>query len=254
MTLHRPICIALTLAMLAACQRDEQPAVSETPPEAAAEPVAEVVPEDVPVQEPSPSEDYSAVPDFAWTLPDDAARVLGTANIYLAGQTAAPVGEPPRGTLPPAIDLGSAATIQFPVIEGGLSCAAGPPTDGPDGAQCVSESSDIEATNGFSASRSSNRTLYLVGVFPVAPDPEKEVEAGVAPETDTELRITPKANQVFLIGDGKTADGQLQTFVKPEGATTLYLGFADGSGFQGGPYAYEDNYGHLRYTFELDPK
>ena len=253
MSVHRSVCIAVAVGLLAACQRAPEPvAATETADQPATS--AAVTTDDVPVQEPSPGEDYSLVPDFAWTLPDDAARVTGTANIYLAGQKVDPPEDSGLGVLPSAIDMSAATTIQFPVIEGGLSCAGGPPADGPDGAQCVSSSSDINPANGFSGSKSSNRTLFLVGVFPVAPNPEVTVESRVEPETDTELRVAPLANQVFLIGDGKTADGQLQTFVKPEGATTLFLGFADGYSFSGDPGAYDDNNGHLRYSYTLDPK
>ena len=257
MTLHRPICIALSIAMLAACQSSETPtAVDATAAAAPAEPApaAAAAPADMPVQEPAPDEvDFSVVPDFAWTLPDDAARVLGSANVYLAGKTEQPEDHG-LGTLPPSIDMANAATIRFDVIEGLVGCAGEAPAYPADGGQCAATSSDVSASNGYSASKSGNRTMYLVGVFPVAPDAATAVEAYVAPESDGEARIAPLANQVFLIGDGKTADGALQSFVKPDGATTLYLGFADAYGFQGEPSTYSDNQGHLRYSYTLDPK
>jgi len=254
MRLHRTLMLSLSVAALAACQKSEEAAPAE--PVAEAAPAAVSADEEMPVQEPSAEEMAATDPmrEFAWTLSEDAASVDARANIYLAGQASAPADDPDLGLLPVAIELGAASTIQFPVIEGLLGCAGGAPVDGPDGGQCVSPSSDITAKNGYSGSKSSNRSLFLVGVFPVSPDPAKEVEAGVAPETDTETRIAPQPNQVFLIGDGKAADGQLQTFVKPEGASTLYLGFADAGGFYGEPGAYEDNVGYLRYTHTLDPK
>ncbi|MBK6728601.1 MAG: hypothetical protein IPG63_15485 [Xanthomonadales bacterium] len=250
MRLHRTLMLSLSIAALLACDRQEETERPVAVPEAA--PPAE----EMPVQEPAPDEMAAADPlvHHKWTLSDDAARVDARANIYLAGQAEAPAADPGQGMLPVAINLATATTIQFPVIEGLLGCAGGEPVDGPDGGQCVSPSTDITAKNGYSGSKSSNRSLFLVGVFPVDPKPEVEVEAGVAPETDSEARIAPKANQVFVIGDGKTADGQLQSFVKPEGATTLYLGFADAGGFYGEPGAYEDNVGYLRYTYSLDPK
>lgn len=254
MRLHRTLILSLSIAALVACQKQDEAAPAEPVAEAAP---AEAAPAEVmPVQEPAPDEMAAADPlvNYKWTLSDDAARIDAKANIYLAGQKVDPVDDPYGGVLPSAIDMSNATTIQFPVIEGLLGCAGGEPVDGPDGGQCVSASTDITAKNGYSGSKSSNRSLFLVGVFPVDPKPEVEVEAGVAPETDTETRIAPKANQVFLIGDGKTADGQLQTFVKPEGATTLFLGFADASGFYGEPTAYDDNVGYLRFTHSLDPK
>ena len=257
MSLHRSLCLAVSIALLAACQPAEPPPAPEaSDAQADADAAAATAPaaEGMPVQEPSPDEiDFSLVPDFAWTLGDDAARVLGTASIYLAGKTELPEDHG-LGTLPPSIDMAQATTIRFDVVEGLVGCAGDAPAYGPDGGQCAATSTDVSASNGYSASKASNRTMYLVGVFPVAPDAAKEVEAYVAPETDTETRVAPNANQVFLIGDGKTADGSLQTFVKHEGATTLYLGFADAYAFQGEPSTYTDNQGHLRYSYTLDPK
>jgi hypothetical protein len=255
MRLHRTLILSLSIAALLACQKQDEAAPAESVAESA--PAETAAPaEEMPVQEPSPDEMAAADPlvDYKWTLSEDAARIDARANIYLAGQTEVPGGDVSQGVLPVAIDMSQETTIQFPVVEGLLSCAGGAPSDGPDGGQCVSAATDIAASHGFSASKSSNRSLFLVGVFPVSPNPETEVEAGVAPEADTESTIAPKANQVFLIGDGKTADGALQTFVKPEGATTLYLGFADGYGFSGSPAAYDDNTGYLRFTHSLDPK
>jgi hypothetical protein len=248
MRLRHALMLCLSIAALAACQKEDAATTAEPSAEASepADPAADAMP----VQEPAPD----ALAHFPWTLPEDATRVDARTNIYLAGLAAAPANDPGQGQLPVAIDVGQATTIQFPTIEGLLGCAGGQPGDGPDGGQCVSATTNISAMNGYSASKSTNRSLFLVGVFPVAPNPETAVEAGIAPETDTESRVSPLANQVFLIGDGKTADGQLQTFVKPEGATTLYLGFADGFGFSGAPGAYDDNTGYLRVSATLDPQ
>ena len=255
MVLHRCLFIVATCVALAACQRAEEsvPADSVAPaPEPVAAPENEVA---MPVQEPMPGEegDVDPLADFAWTLPADATTVDARANIYLAGQAVDPVDTPSQGVLPTAITLAEAGSIRFDVVEGKVGCA-GSLSNGADGGDCVDPSTNVSASNGYSAMRSSNRSLFLAGVFPVAPDAAVEVEAGVAPEADTSERIEPKANQVFLIGDGRTVDGALQTFVKPQGATTLFVGFADAFGFVGAPDAYDDNVGRLRVAYTLDPK
>src|SRR5262249_39942824 len=58
-------------------------------------------------------------------------------------------------------------------------------------------------------------------------------------------------NQTFFIGDGLTGtgSGSVQVFHVPDGATRLYLGFADAFFFQGDPGYYDDNTGSLTATF-----
>lgn len=64
--------------------------------------------------------------------------------------------------------------------------------------------------------------------------------------------LSPLLNQVFFIGDGLTGDGTgaRQTFIAPNLATTLYLGFADAPGYSGVPGAYVDNSGSLDVTID----
>lgn len=50
--------------------------------------------------------------------------------------------------------------------------------------------------------------------------------------------LAPGLGQLFFIGDGAG-----KTFTAPTGATRLFLGIADGFGFNGAPGAYEDNDG-----------
>jgi hypothetical protein len=247
MKLHRGVGIAIAALACAACQPatdsgTDRSAETQTP-------VAEAMPDES--SAPEPAADPMA--DFAWTLPDHATEIDGRANIYLAGQAAdAAAADPAIGLAPPAIEMTDAGSIRFDLVEGRVGCA-GSLSNGPDGGDCVSAETRVDASNGFSASTSTNRSLFLVGVFPVMPDPAVEVEVGVAPESDSALLIEPKANQVFLIGDGRTADGALQVFVKPAGASRLYLGFADAFGFFGAPGAYDDNVGRLRLGYTLNP-
>lgn len=258
MTLHRFVLIVATSIALSACQRAEEsvPVAEDIAPSAQAQAQDAMADANGAMSEQEQvqgeAEDVDPLANFAWTLPDSATGVDARANIYLAGQNVDPIDTPSLGVLPTAITLGDVDSIRFDTIEGQVGCA-GALSNGPDGGDCVSTTTDISASNGYSAMRSSNRSMFLVGVFPVVPDAGVEVEAGVAPESDTSERIEPKPNQVFLIGDGKTADGKVQTFVKPEGATSLFVGFADGYGFVGAPDAYGDNIGRLRIAFTLDP-
>ena len=57
--------------------------------------------------------------------------------------------------------------------------------------------------------------------------------------------FSPTLAQVFFIGNGRTAEGTLQRFIVPKGATRLFLGFADAYGFTGPPGYYGDNSGFV---------
>lgn len=225
----------IATSLLSACGSEPAPS---------AEPIA-TAPIAAPA-EPEPPTDpvLAAVPDFKWSLPEDALRVDARMSVYLAGQ-ASPPADPLYGMLPLALPVEGASAFEFPTIEGRIGCASAI-EHGPDGGTCVSAESDITPANGFSGMRSRNRTMFLVGVFAQNPDPAQVPETLTAPEQDLELEVRPVLNQVFLIGDGRTQDQQLQRVMVPEGADTLYLGFADAAGFFGDPGYYEDNVGYLR--------
>lgn len=76
----------------------------------------------------------------------------------------------------------------------------------------------------------------LVGVFttgapPSGPAPAP-LDSGVSFKT-----LSPGLSQIFWIGDGRTGTGTglRQKFVVPAGATSLYLGVVDGSGWYNNP-------------------
>jgi hypothetical protein len=76
----------------------------------------------------------------------------------------------------------------------------------------------------------------LVGVFttgapPVDPAPA-QLDSGVSFKT-----LSPGIAQIFWIGDGRTGTGTgaRQKFTVPAGATSLYLGVIDGSGWYNNP-------------------
>lgn len=64
----------------------------------------------------------------------------------------------------------------------------------------------------------------LVGIFLGAPDIGSTVRANFLSAAEAASVQQPLVSQPFLIGDGKTSEGILRTFVVPPGATRLYLG------------------------------
>jgi hypothetical protein len=80
--------------------------------------------------------------------------------------------------------------------------------------------------------------------------------------TENFTTLSPELNQTFYVGDGLTGTGSgtVQQFNVPVGATTLYLGFADGNtmginsnqyNYHGNPGYYSDNSGSLQATFSI---
>lgn len=57
--------------------------------------------------------------------------------------------------------------------------------------------------------------------------------------------LSPGLGQIFFIGDGFNSVPKAQRFVAPAGATRLFLGVADGWGFDGVPGYYDDNDGYF---------
>ena len=185
--------------------------------------------------------------------------VDAAANIYAAGDadtSAFTFG----GVLPVAIDVLGSTQVLFSSVTAGPP-VTGSPTGGAtcifdglassgDGNTCVSATSNIAAANGYSSFYLEGRTMPLVGLF--VGDTKGATPTGLTSNFDTEnakLSFTPELQQVFLIGDGKSDGGVMQTFAVPTGARTLYLGFADASGFWGQPGFYWDNYGGLSVSY-----
>jgi hypothetical protein len=184
----------------------------------------------------------------------------GTAVIYLAGRsdvTIPPIDKSDpafpiscRGelteTLPLQFAISPNATMTFSAT-GKINFFGGESVDGfdPDGSDTPS---DINALGGISAYTGPQGSL--VGVFldnanpaqVAAPDAIDFSDKGVGAKF---AKLTPKLGQVFFIGDGltDTGKGQAQQFVAPTGATRLFIGFADASGFSGEPGCYGDNKG-----------
>ena len=60
-------------------------------------------------------------------------------------------------------------------------------------------------------------------------------------------------DQTFFIGDGLTGNGvgAAQQFIVPDGATRLFLGYADGNNYSGAPGQYQDNSGSVTASFQV---
>jgi hypothetical protein len=139
-------------------------------------------------------------------------------------------------TLAPDVGLHDCAKLGFGA-SGKVSYAGGTPTgnnpDG-DGAYSMQNYGD-----GISAPKNV-RVNALVGVFL---DDDSPTGQTTPPQLDFGdgldfQRLEPGLGQIFFIGNGRTSDtntgdydGDEQAFVVPHGATRLYLGTVDGSGW-----------------------
>lgn len=164
--------------------------------------------------------------------------VSAQANVFGAGGSTGPYG----GGAPPALVLlppGSGRVLTFSVTGSALSCcgtALPHDADGGPGLQTYI----LSSTSPISGVRHHSRNIFLLGVLlddapPAGPapvalryyDPTESVPvAGAlssqAPTSSTALR------QSFYVGDGRGAAGVVQRIAIPDGATRLFLGFADG--------------------------
>jgi hypothetical protein len=152
--------------------------------------------------------------------------------------------------LPPSISLSDGGFLTFQVT-GLVSYNGGGNFYGPDGGQYLGAHTNMDSYGGISGIRHDSRTFFLVGVFLNNQEP-----AGAAPPildftNDSFAAVSPVLNQMFFIGDGLTGTGtgSEQRFYVPEGATRLFLGFADGIDFTGLPGTYDDDIGSLTAVY-----
>jgi hypothetical protein len=153
------------------------------------------------------------------------------------------------GVLPAAITLApGGGSLVFSHVRGLIGCTHGSHYDA-DGGPCAGGHTRLTAAGVVSGITAEERSLFLTGVFlggtpgPVPSGLDFSKSAlGMAFEN-----LAPQLGQSFFIGDGltDTGKGSPQHFTIPAGATTLYLGFADGFGFRGAPDSYGDNTGSV---------
>lgn len=188
--------------------------------------------------------------------------VLSTANIYAAGRDAPPApGSGGGGTLPPVVELpsGSARVVTFPTVTGrATTSTAYSDYYGPNGDEIGP--SDVRSFEGIAGIVHRANHLFLVGVFltdeePSNPAPERlnftdpnqlqvETDAVQVPRGQEFGELALEIGQVFFVGDGKG-----HTFVVPDEATRLFLGFADARLNVGCPGYYGNNAG--KFTVEV---
>jgi hypothetical protein len=161
--------------------------------------------------------------------------VPGTGNPWLAGMPdgASASGDTAPGQSPARVPLAIAGgrQIRFTAATGmtgyadGVSCPAeGCPYPG----LCHSAENGIGGVCWGMAS-------CLTGVFLSDAQPDLTEAPATLDFNSDQLRgfatLAPGLKQVFYIGDGRTADQTLQVFTAPAGATRLFLGSADGTGW-----------------------
>jgi len=230
-----------------------QPAEGTQPvqPTEAAQP-AQPPAEQLPIPPDKDMPDHSLTTDAKLALGTEATVMIDSrSDIFSSGLAKADGAR--QGVLPSTITLApGGGIVSFPKVIGKASCN-GPDGVGADGGGCAGGYTDLQPANKLSGMIHHERTMFLVGVF-LGPKPSAK-----APKTldfsDKALgtkfdKLEPQLGQVFFIGDGHPGDpgGATHDFVVPNGATRLFLGYADGFGFQGTPGAYGDNKGGLAVT------
>jgi hypothetical protein len=143
--------------------------------------------------------------------------------------------------------------VSFPSVKGNVGACDGCVLETPDGGSKSFNATGITAFDGIAGVTFSGRSLFVVGVFvgddqPTQPD-DAVVDLSKAADAKSQK---PDLGEPFFIGDGRTANGDEQEVVVPDGATKLYLGFADGYGFAGAPGAYGDNQGTVHIEVTVD--
>lgn len=175
-----------------------------------------------------------------------ALTVPATANIFGSGEAPLPPPAPAGGgggTDPVAYSLPpNAGVVTFSGGSGSVTCCGDfstPPYNGPAGGTPLSPGgTDIPSTGSISGVLS-NRQMFLAGVFL-----DDDSPFGAPPRTNT-LTQVPALQQVFYVGAGP------RTIGVPEGATRLFLGFADAYGFHGRAGYYSDNRGSVGINITL---
>ena len=177
-------------------------------------------------------------------------NVPATSDIFAADLSSVPAFDGGGGTLPPRVAVTPGSTITVSA-SGSIDCGGGVPS-GPDGST-GGETVSIQSYGGISGADIPGGPicgLALAGVFtgttpPANPAPSRLSFVSGAGTSFTSLR--PALDQTFFIGDGLTGTGTgtTQTFIVPQGATSLWIGFQDGQNYSSPPGFYEDDTGSV---------
>jgi hypothetical protein len=189
------------------------------------------------------------------------ATVQSTMSTYLAGgnsyttppSCATPGCTSPGGISPFAITLGAGVgrVLTFSTVTGSMTFCLFGGCGSPNADGWLGEDTDLNASGRISGIRGPTAG-FLAGVFlgsglPSAPPSTLDFNS----LTTNFSSLVPELGQQFFIGDGRTASNVIQQFLVPDGATTLYLGLADGSFFTGNPGFYDDNTGAYTAAYSI---
>ena len=174
--------------------------------------------------------------------------VLGTANVFGAGHDEAPA--PPDGgpgLVPPVWEIPEGAThMAITDAVGSVGHAPSSRGNGPEGSgTSLGLQTDINSYGGISGIVNRANGMFLVGVFLTDQEPQEGDHPDRLGFTDKEdfTELAPLIGQTFFVGDGRD-----KTIVIPQGATRVFLGFADGLDMRGDPGWYGNNSGQLAVT------
>jgi hypothetical protein len=172
--------------------------------------------------------------------------VPAQANIFGADRDEPPApAEGGRGVLPPLWEVPAGARTL--TVTEAIGSVRPVPDFAPNGAEGRGGLTNINSWEGISGIIHDGRQMFLVGVFlRDAPPGDSAPERLDFTNREDYGELEPQIAQVFYIGDGEG-----RTIIVPEGATRLFLGFADGFLFSGLPGWYGNNSGQLAVTVEF---
>jgi hypothetical protein len=163
------------------------------------------------------------------------ATVPGTSNIWLAGQPAGTTlaGDTVPGQSPvlvTGLPLAAGSTLTFTGVTGTVGYPGEP--SAADGASPGSHGTAF-GLSGITAYWNSLLGVFVDASVPsgVAPTSLNFGTSGGSPLGRDFTSLSPLLSQVFFIGNGLTSGSVVQGFVVPSGATRLFLGTLDGSGW-----------------------
>ncbi len=133
-----------------------------------------------------------------------------------------------------------------------------------DGTPVLGLDTDIFSYHGISGIGLFKGSGFLAGVFlndtiPQDPAPDRLLftNNGSPGKIGVDFAtLSPRLNQMFFIGDGLTGNGvgARQRFNVPDGATRLFLGYADADNYHGLPGQYQDNTLGLTVSLQVVPE
>lgn len=192
--------------------------------------------------------------------------VLGAAPVlHLAGRTdilIPKLGEPSENplfscrdgavvqeTYPSGYQIMPGSEFTF-AASGRVNYYGGAPEEGypPDGDASIADIEPYGSISGYTGPSGALVGIFLDDAIPNGETAPERINFNPDGQGVNFERLAPQIGQVFFIGDGKNANGNLQIFVAPANATRLYIGLIDAPSFYGFSSCYADNTGGFEYT------